>query len=97
MRMAIFCISPRSIFPLTAVAVVCGRGRKCGRMGEKEAGEKMTKRLEVAPAPAPLEEYTKHFDGLFGKRNQREVFRRYVEGWQLPSEQHKTWTGLSNT
>jgi hypothetical protein len=45
-------------------------------MREKEAGKKMTKRLEVAPAPAPLEEYTKHFDGLFGKSNQREGFRR---------------------
>ena len=66
-------------------------------MGEKEAGKKMTKRLEVAPAPAPLEEYTKHFDGLFGKSNQREGFRRYVEGLLLPSERHKTLTGLTNT
>src|SRR5258708_18615735 len=74
-----------------------GRGRKCGRMREKEAGKKMTKRLEVAPAPAPLEEYTKHFDGLFGKSNQREGFRRYVEGLLLPSERHKTLTGLTNT
>ena len=66
-------------------------------MREKEAGKKMTKRLEVAPAPAPLEEYTKHFDGLFGKSNQREGFRRYVEGLLLPSERHKTLTGLTNT
>ncbi len=43
----------------------------------------MTKRLEVAPAPAPLEEYAQHFDGLFGKSNQREGFRRYVEGLLL--------------
>jgi DDE superfamily endonuclease len=57
----------------------------------------MTKRLEVAPAPAPLEEYAKHFDGLFGKSNQREGFRRYVEGLLLPSERHKTLTGLTNT
>jgi SRSO17 transposase len=57
----------------------------------------MTKRLEVAPAPAPLEDYAKHFDGLFGKSNQREGFRRYVEGLLLPSERHKTLTGLSNT
>src|SRR5438067_3765240 len=57
----------------------------------------MTKRLEVASAPAPLEEYAKHFDGLFGKSNQREGFRRYVEGLLLPSERHKTLTGLSNT
>jgi hypothetical protein len=33
-------------------------------MREKEAGKKMTKRLEVERAPAPLEEYAKHFDGL---------------------------------
>jgi SRSO17 transposase len=57
----------------------------------------MTKRLEVERAPAPLEEYAKHFDGLFGKSNQREGFRRYVEGLLLPSERHKTLTGLSNT
>jgi hypothetical protein len=32
----------------------------------------MTKRMEVAEAPVPLEEYAKHFDALFGKSNQRE-------------------------
>jgi len=48
-------------------------------------------------APAALEEYAKHFDGIFGKSNQREGFRRYVEGLLLPSERHKTLTGLSNT
>jgi DDE superfamily endonuclease len=57
----------------------------------------MTKRLEVERAPAPLEEYAQHFDGLFGKSNQREGFRRYVEGLLLPSERHKTLTGLTNT
>ncbi len=57
----------------------------------------MTKRIEVERAPAPLEEYAKHFDGIFGKSNQREGFRRYVEGLLLPSERHKTLTGLSNT
>src|SRR2546421_8588919 len=57
----------------------------------------MTKRIEVAPAPAPLEEYAKHFDPVFGKSNQREGFRRYVEGLLLPSERHKTLTGLVNT
>ncbi len=36
----------------------------------------MTKRIEVERAPAPLEEYAKHFDGIFGKSNQREGFRR---------------------
>jgi len=66
-------------------------------MRGKEAGKPMTERLEVAPAPAPLEEYAKHFDGLFGKSNQREGFRRYVEGLLLPSERHKTLTGLTNT
>ncbi len=57
----------------------------------------MTKRIEVAPAPAPLEAYVKHFDPVFGKSNQREGFRRYVEGLLLPSERHKTLTGLTNT
>src|SRR6266566_1978292 len=77
--------------------VVCGRGEKYGRMRGKEAWKQMTKRIEVAPAAAPLEEYVKHFDGLFGKSNQREGFRRYVEGLLLPSERHKTLTGLTNT
>ena len=57
----------------------------------------MTKRIEVARAPAPLEEYARQFDPLFGKSNQREGFRRYVEGLLLPSERHKTLTGLVNT
>src|SRR5229473_156896 len=57
----------------------------------------MTKRIEVASAPAPLEEYAQNFDGLFGKSSQREGFRRYVEGLLLPSERHKTLTGLTNT
>src|SRR5713226_10678143 len=70
---------------------------KEGRMREEEAEKKMTKRIEVARAPAPLEEYVKHFDALFGKSNQREGFRRYVEGLLLPSERHKTLTGLMNT
>jgi hypothetical protein len=66
-------------------------------MRGKEAWRKMTKRIEVERAPAPLEEYAKHFDGVFGKSNQREGFRHYVEGLLLPSERHKTLTGLSNT
>jgi SRSO17 transposase len=66
-------------------------------MRGKEAWKKMTKRIEVEKAPAPLEEYAKHFDGSFGKSNQREGFRRSVEGLLLPSERHKTLTGLSNT
>ena len=66
-------------------------------MRTEEAGKKMTKRIEVARAPAPLEEYVRQFDPLFGKSNQREGFRRYVEGLLLPSERHKTLTGLVNT
>jgi hypothetical protein len=57
----------------------------------------MTKRIEVERAPAPLEEYIKHFDPLFGKSNQRESFRQYLQGLLLPSERHKTLTGVVNT
>src|SRR6266853_3233091 len=64
-------------------------------MGEEE--REMTKRIDITPAPEPLEAYVKHFDELFGKSNQREGFRRYVEGLLLPSERHKTLTGLVNT
>src|SRR5438477_3547551 len=63
----------------------------------EEAEKKMTKRIEVASAPAPLEEYVRQFDPFFGKSNQREGFRRYVEGLLLPTERHKTLTGLTNT
>jgi hypothetical protein len=57
----------------------------------------MTKRIDIAPSPEPLEAYVKHFDAFFEKSNQREGFRRYVEGLLLPSERHKTLTGLVNT
>jgi SRSO17 transposase len=57
----------------------------------------MTKRIGIAPAPEPLEAYAKYFDNLLGKSNQREEFRRYLEGLLLPSERHKTLTGLVNT
>ena len=40
----------------------------------------MTKRIEVARAPVPLEEYVKPFDPLFGKSNQREGFRQLSGG-----------------
>src|SRR5258708_1767599 len=70
---------------------------KESRMRAEEAEKQMTKRIEVAEAPAPLEAYVKHFDTLFGKSNQRDGFRRYVEGLLLPSERHKTLTGLMNT
>src|ERR1700726_556729 len=68
-----------------------------GKLRAEEAWKKMTKRIEVASAPVPLEAYVQHFDPLFGKSNQREGFRRYVEGLLLPSERHKTLTGLVNT
>lgn len=57
----------------------------------------MTNRIEVAQAPAPLEAYAKHFDPVLSKSNQREGFRRYLEGLLLPSERNKTLTGLVNT
>jgi SRSO17 transposase len=57
----------------------------------------MTKRINITPAPEPLEAYAKQFDELLGKSNQREEFRRYLEGLLLPTERHKTLTGLVNT
>ena len=57
----------------------------------------MTKRIEVTAAPVPLEEYIEHFDPFFGKSNQREGFRQYLQGLLLPTERHKTLTGLVNT
>jgi SRSO17 transposase len=57
----------------------------------------MTKRLEVSPAPGQLEAFAKKFDDLFTRQNQRDGFRRYLEGLLLPSERNKTLTGLANT
>lgn len=57
----------------------------------------MTDQRPVTPAPAPLEAYTHPFDGLFAKLNQRNSFRRYLEGLLLPTERHKSLTGLANT
>jgi len=57
----------------------------------------MTKRRAVATAPEPLEGYARHFDAVFGKGNQRDEFRHYLEGLLLPTERHKTLTGLANT
>jgi hypothetical protein len=65
-------------------------------MRGEEEGE-MTKGIEIAQAPAPLEAYAQHFDPVFGKSNQREGFRHYLEGLLLPSERNKTLTGLVNT
>lgn len=57
----------------------------------------MSKRKETTTAPKPLEEYIRPFDSLFEKWNQREGFRRYLEGLLLPTERNKTLTGLANT
>jgi hypothetical protein len=56
----------------------------------------MSKRLPVAPAPGPLEEYATRFDDLFDARAQRHGFRRYLEGVLLPAERNKTLTALAN-
>jgi DDE superfamily endonuclease len=56
----------------------------------------MTQRQAASPAPGPLETYAQQFDDLFGKRNQREAFRRYLEGLLLPAERNKTLTALAN-
>ncbi len=66
-------------------------------MMAEEAEKKMTNRIEVAQAPAPLEKYAEPFDPVFSKSNQREGFRHYLEGLLLPSERRKTLTGLVNT
>jgi hypothetical protein len=47
--------------------------------------------------PAPLEGYAHQFDGLSGKRKQRHGYRRYLEDLLLPTERHKSLTGLANT
>jgi SRSO17 transposase len=57
----------------------------------------MTQRREVTPAPGLLEAFAQEFDPLFTKWNQREGFRRYLEGLLLPAERNKTLTGLANT
>jgi hypothetical protein len=56
----------------------------------------MTRRQAATPAPGPLESYAQHFDDLFGKVNQRDAFRRYLEGLLLPTERNKTLTALAN-
>ncbi len=57
----------------------------------------MTQRLPVPPAPGPLETYCQPFDALFRQHNQRDRFRRYLEGLLLPAERNKTLTALANT
>ena len=57
----------------------------------------MSNRLPVTAAPGLLEAYAQAFDSLFSKRNQRETFRRYLEGLLLSSGRNKTLTALANT
>src|SRR5579872_7268093 len=57
----------------------------------------MTRPLPVPPAPGPLETYCAQFDPLFRQHNQRDRFRRYLEGLLLPAERNKTLTALANT
>ncbi len=57
----------------------------------------MTNRLPVRPAPGPLEAYAQLFDPLLAKHNQRDAFRRYLEGLLLPTERNKTLTAIANT
>ena len=56
----------------------------------------MTPRLDIAPSPVPLEGFAAHFDHLFSRRNQRESFRRYLEGLLMGQERNKTLTALAN-
>lgn len=56
----------------------------------------MSPRLPVAPTAEPLEAFAAAFDPLFSRRNQREAFRRYLEGLLLSSERNKTLTALAN-
>ena len=57
----------------------------------------MTRKRETTPAPGLLETFAREFDLLFSRWNQRECFRRYLEGLLLPAERNKTLTGLANT
>src|SRR5438270_13296192 len=57
----------------------------------------MTRRLPVPPVPGALETYCQQFDALFRQHNQRDRFRRYLEGLLLPAERNKTLTALANT
>src|SRR2546422_5957655 len=57
----------------------------------------MTPRRPRESRPGPLEAHCPHFDPLFSQRNQRDSFRRYLEGLLLPQERNKTLTALANT
>lgn len=53
-------------------------------------------RRPVDPAPTLLEAYCQQFDDCFRTVNQRNAFRRYLEGLLLPAERNKTLTALAN-
>ncbi len=53
-------------------------------------------RRPVESAPVPLEAYCQQFDDCFRTVNQRNAFRRYLEGLLLPAERNKTLTALAN-
>src|SRR3712207_4098052 len=57
----------------------------------------MTQRKPATSAPGPLEAYSQHFDALFARHNQRDVFRHYLAGLLLPTERNKTLTALATT
>ncbi len=57
----------------------------------------MPQGLPVPSAPGPLEAYCHAFDPLFAQWNQRDRFRRYLEGLLLPTERNKSLTALANT
>lgn len=46
----------------------------------EEETRKMTKRRVIPTAPEPLGTSAQHVDEVFGKSNQREGFRLYLEG-----------------
>lgn len=56
----------------------------------------MPSRLPVAATAEPLEAFVTGFDDLFTRRNQRQSFRRYLEGLLLSNERNKTLTALAN-
>ncbi|MEV8639471.1 IS701 family transposase [Streptosporangium sp. NPDC051023] len=55
----------------------------------------MTARVQVPPAPGPLENYAACFDDLFSHLGQRRGFREYLTGLLLPRERNKTLTCLA--
>lgn len=57
----------------------------------------MTQRRATTPAPGLLEAFAQGLDPVFGRWNQREGLRRYLEGLLLLAEWNKTLTGLTHT